>query len=236
MDANKRTARIAGILYLLANLPAPFALLYVPRMLVVPGDASATASHVRGSVALLRMGMAGELINCIVLIFAVLAFYRLFKAVNESQARAMLILILLSVPISLINLLTEVAASILASGPGFLSAFDSPQLDSLVFLSLRLHSYGIAIAGIFLGLWLFPFGLLAMRSGFIPRWIGLFMLLAGVPYVVTTLTTLVMPQFSYVARLLGILMFGELPMLLWLLIWGAKEQRSAGQHPDPAFA
>ena len=224
MNVTKRQARFAGILYTLANLPAPFAMLYVPRHLIVPGNATATANHLRNSITLLRIGIGGELINSILLIFAVLAFYRLFKQVSERYARAMLILILVSVPISLVNVLNEVAALILATGEGFPSVFEPAQVDAVVLLFLRFHSYGIVVAGIFWGLWLFPFGVLAIRSRFIPRWIGLCIMLAGVPYVVTAFTTLVAPQFAYVSRLLGIFMFGEVPMIIWLLFCGAKDQ------------
>ena len=98
MNSIKQQARAAGLLYLLACLPAPFALIYVPRTLVVSGDAMATAERVRSSETLLRLGIAGELINSIVVIFAVLAFYGLLRRVSESQALAMLILLLASIP------------------------------------------------------------------------------------------------------------------------------------------
>ncbi len=223
MNSTKKQARVAGILYLLACSTAPFSLIYVPRVLVVPGDATATANHVRASETLLRMGIASELIISIVLIFAVLAFYRLFKGVSEKLALAMLILILVSIPISLLNVLNEIAALVFVSGAGFLSVFDQRQLDALVLLFLRLHSHGLFLAGIFWGLWLFPFGILIMRSGFIPRVVGTCVILAGVPYVVSAFTTLVLPQYAYLSRFLTVLEFGELA-LLWLVIWGAKDQ------------
>jgi hypothetical protein len=229
MDTIKKQARVAGILYLLACSTAPFSLIYLPHVLIVPGDATATANHVRASETLLRMGIASELFISIVLIFAVLAFYRLFKGVSEKHALAMLILILVSIPISLLNVLNEIAALILVSGAGFLSMFDQRQLDTLVLLFLRLHNQGLALAGIFWGLWLFPFGILAMRSGFIPRVLGVFMILAGVPYLVSAFTTLVLPQYAYLSRFLTVLEFGELPMVLWLLIWGAKVKPSDAQ-------
>ncbi len=209
MNEIKRQARFASILYTLANLPAPFAIIYLPSLLIVPGDASATANHVRASIGFVRMGIAAE--------------------------RAMLVLVLLAVPISLLNVLTEVAALTFARG-GYLSVFDPQQLDALVLLFLRFHGYGYVIAGIFWGLWLFPFGILAMRSGFIPWLIGLFMLLAGVPYVVSAFTTLVLPQYDYISTWLSPLMAGEVPMVVWLLVWGAKQPAKADAVPDPAVA
>jgi hypothetical protein len=226
MNSTKKTARLAGILYLLGVITAPFSLIYVPRTLVVPGDATATAIHVRASETLLRMGIASELIFSIVFIFVVLTLYRLFKGVDEKHALAMLTLLLISVPISLLNILNEIAALILASGADFLSVFDKRQQDALVLLFLRLHGQGLLVAAIFWGLWLFPFGILVMRSGFIPRALGVFLILAGFPYLVSSFTSLVLPQYAYLSRFLTVFEAGELPIVAWLLIWGAKPQPS----------
>lgn len=236
MDEIRRQARFAGILYALANLAAPFAIIYLPSLLIVAGDATATADHVRSSIGLVRMGIAAELINATVVVFAALAFYRLFKPVSSTHARAMLVLVLLAVPISLLNILNTVVALIVARRPDFLSAFDPQQLDALVLLFLRLHGIGYVIAGIFWGLWLFPFGILAMRSGFIPWLIGLGMLLAGVPYVVEAFTTLVVPKLDFISTWLSPLMAGELPMLIWLLVWGAKQPSNKDALPAPSLA
>jgi len=225
MNSTKKTARLAGILYLLGGITAPFSLIYLPRTLVVPGDATATANHVRASETLLRMGVASELIFSIVFIFVVLTLYRLFKGVDEKQALAMLTLLLISVPISLLNVLNEIAALNLASGADFLSVFDKRQLDALVLLFLRLHSQGLLVAGIFWGLWLFPFGILVMRSGFIPRVLGVFLIIACFGYLASSFTFLLLPAYGHiVSRFAMVLTLGELPIILWLLIKGAEDQ------------
>lgn len=235
MYSTKQLARRAGILYLLANIAMPFALVYLPRLLIVPGDATATADRVRASIGLVRTGIAAELNNGIFIVLAALVFYRLFKPVSHSYARAMLVLVLLAVPISLFNILNWVAALIFARGGPALVGFDPQQLDVFVLLFLRLHNYGVVLAGIFWGLWLFPFGILAMRSRFIPWWIGLCMFLAGVPYVVSVFTSFAAPEFNFIADWLSPLMAGELPMIIWLLVWGAKEQPAMHPVPAPAF-
>ena len=225
MSATKEQARRAGLLYFLGALVGPFCLVYVPRALIVPGDAAATADHVRTSATLLRMGIAGELAESVLFIFAALALYRLFKGVSETQAVAMATLILISIPVSLLNLLNEVAALMLSSGGAWLSVFAKVQLDALVLLCLRLHSQGLFVAEVFWGLWLFPFGILVMRSGFIPRVLGVLLLVAGAGYLASAVTSLVLPQFEpLVARFAVMLEAGELPIVFWLLIWGAKEQ------------
>jgi Domain of unknown function (DUF4386) len=232
MSSLKKQSRFATALYFLNALPAPFALLYVPGVLIVRGDATATANNVRNSETLLRLGMGTELFSSTVVIFAVLAFYSLFKVVNGKQARAMLILMLLSTPISYLNVLNDLAALTFARGPAFLAIFDQAQRDALALFFLRLHNQGIVLAQIFWGLWLFPFGILIVRSGFIPRFVGISVIVAGCGYVIASSALLLLPQsgpaISNFAMILGI---GELA-LLWMLIWGARPQ--PGEAPIPA--
>jgi hypothetical protein len=234
---NRKRARIAGLLYLLASIPAFFAWVYVPNKLIVTGDATATANRVRASEILLRLSIGSELIGLIVFIFVVLALYQLFKPVSEKHALAMAILLLISLPISFLAVVNEIAALIVVGGPSFLSAFSQPQLDSLAYLFFRLHSQGLVVAQIFWGLWLFPFGILVIRSGFIPRFLGYLLFIAGVGYIANSFAALLLPaQRHLVAQFADIFQVAELPIIFWLLIWGAKDQPSHKQTPDPAIA
>jgi hypothetical protein len=232
MSSIKKQARVAGLLYLLASIPAPFGLIYVPSKLIVSGDATATANHVRASETLLRLGIVSELFGFIIFIFVVLALYRLFKEVDKKHALAMAILLLISLPISLVNVLNEIAALILVSGADFLSVFETRQLDALAYLFLRLHGRGLVVAIIFWGLWLFPFGILVIRSGFIPRFLGYLLFIAGFGYVADSFTSLLLPRYvQIVGQVAMVLEIGELPIIFWLLIWGAKDQSLTEQHP-----
>ena len=237
MNSTKKQARIAGVLYLLASIIGFFCLAYVPGKLIVSGDATATANHIRASETLLRFGIASELIAFTIFIFVALALYRLFKAVSERHAVAMATLLLVSIPLSLLNVLNEIAALVLVSGAGFLSAFEKGQLDALAYLFLRLHGQGFVVAEIFWGLWLFPFGVLVIRSGFIPRFLGVLLFIAGSGYLASSFTSLLLPSYRHlVDQFAMVLEAGELPIIFWLLIWGAKDQTSDKQHPDPALA
>jgi hypothetical protein len=231
MDAlsTKRQARKAGLLYFLLAATAPLGLMYVPGKLIVPGNATATADAIRASPGLLRLGIASELVHQVLVIFVVLALYRLFEAVDKALARQVVILgALVSVPIVFVNILNDVAALILVSGADWLSVFEKPQLDALAYLFIRLHGHGIAAASVFWGLWLFPFGILVIRSRFIPRVLGYLMMLAGAAYLATSFTTLVMPQYAPLAEKIAMpLYFGELPIIFWLLIWGARTKPAA---------
>ncbi len=237
MNSTKKQARLAGILYLLASIIGFPGLIYVPGKLIVAGDATATADRVRASETLLRFGIASELIGFIMFIFVVLTLYRLFKGVNQKHALVMAILLLVSIPISLLNVLNDIAALILVSGADFLSVFDKGQLDALAYLFVRLHGQGFVVAQIFWGLWLFPFGILVIRSGFIPRFLGVLLFIAGCGNLASSFTSLLLPSYRHlVDQFAMVLTIGELPIIFWLLIWGAKDQPLGEQHPDPAIA
>jgi|SRR6516162_11827053 hypothetical protein len=230
-NQTKRQARLAGLLYFLGSVPAPFGLIYVPNKLIVLNDPTATANHIRASESLLRFGIGCEVLTPILFIFVVVALYRLFKAVNETNALAMMILLLVSIPISLLSVVNEIAALLVVSGANFLSVFDPGQLNTLAYIFMRLHSRTNLVAEIFSGLWLFPFGILVIRSRFIPRVLGYLLFLAGVGYLASSLTFLLLPSYGPVVDTVASkLIFFELPIILWLLIWGAKDQRV--QAPD----
>jgi Domain of unknown function (DUF4386) len=226
MNSTEKTARIAGLWYLLLAITAPLGLIYVPRTLIVPGNATATASNILASEPLFRLGMASELISATVFIFLVLALYHLLKGVNERHAGLMVALAVVSVPISFLNVLNEIAAVILFRGADLLSVFEKRQLDALGMVFLGLHHHGFVVAAIFWGLWLLPFGVLVIRSGFFPRILGVLLIINGFAYLVGSFTSLLLPGYTSVVSRFTLLpeAVGELSMILWLLIKGAKVQ------------
>ena len=229
METTKQQARKAGLLYLVLGVSAPIGLLYVPGQLYVSGNAAATAEKIRASEWLLRLGIASELFHQVIVIFLVLALYRLFKPVGEALAKQLVILgALVSVPIMFVNVLNHVAALVLVGNADFLAVFDRPQRDALAYLFLRLHSHGIVVASVFWGLWLFPFGILVIRSGFIPRILGVLLMVAGSAYLASAFATLVLPKVApLVASIASVLEMAEVPIIFWLLIWGARMQPGA---------
>ncbi|MGE5346900.1 MAG: DUF4386 domain-containing protein [Acidithiobacillales bacterium] len=236
MDSTRRTARLAGLLYLVSSIPGFFALLYVPgKLAAAAGDATAKADRIRASEGLLRMGIGAELVGTTIFIFVALVLYRLFKPVSEGHALAMLVLILLSVPISFLDVLTEIAALDFAGGGAkYLSVFDAHQRDALAYLSFHHHYLGLTVAEIFWGLWLFPFGICVIRSRFIPRFLGILLMIAGCGYVARAFSELVLPQYAdAVGQVAKILTALETPIIFWLLIWGAKPQPVADVPSPP---
>jgi len=233
MSFTKNPGRFAGLLYLLASIPGVFALIYVPSKLIVHGNATATAHNIAASETLFRLGIAADLIGQALFIFVALALYDLLKGVNQRHALLMLTLILVAIPIAFLNELNAIAALVLVRGADFLSLFDKPQRDALAMLFLNLHGHGFDVAGIFWGLWLFPLGLLVYRSGFLPRILGVVLMVNCFAYPVNSFTSLVLPQYeAIVSRWMSPLQFGELVFMLWLLIMGAKPKPLA----DPAYS
>lgn len=226
MDLTRSLARRAGLLYVLAGSLAPFSFLYVPSLLMVEGDALATAEHVRASEGLLRAAILGELYNATLLVFAALALHRLFKQVDPWISRLMVALMLVSVPISYVNTLLHIAPLVVLKSPAIAAMVDARHVAALVTLSLRLHNYGLVINQIFWGLWLFPIGFLILRSTFIPRWLAYPLFLAGGGYVLNSLGTLLLPPaLRWITANLQILGVGEVPFFsFYLLIWGARGQ------------
>ena len=215
-----KALRTAALLYLLIIISAPIGLLYVPGTLIVPGDAPATADHIRASGWLFRIGIGSELFHQAIQVFLVLALYRLFRPVNKQHAKLVVILgALVPVPIVFINVLNEIAALILVNGADFLSVFSKSQMDSLAMLFLRLHEHGTEIAQIFWGLWLFPLGILVIRSGFIPRLLGVLLFIAGTGLLASSFTSLILPQYGVLfSQIAMVLDFGEFPTIFWFFI------------------
>lgn len=220
-------ARRAGLLYASGGVTAPFVLLYVPTALLVSGNAAATASRIAASTGLLRIAIAGELLHCTLSVIAVMALYRLFREVSRPLTMLMVALFLVAVPIELASVGNYAAVLMLTSKASWLGAFTKEQLDALTYMFFRLHGSGLQIAQVFWGLWLFPYGLVAMRSGFIPRWVGAALLAAGVGFVAASAAALFFPAYLATVRPVVVpLMAGELPMIVWLIGWGAREPKA----------
>ena len=225
MSFIKNPGRLAGLLYILTSIVGFFAMGYVPRKLIVDGNAAATASNIAASETLFRLGIAGELIGQAGFIFVALALYDLLKGVNRRHASLLVLLIVVSIPIAFVNELNSIAALVLVRGADFLSIFEKPQRDALAMLFLNLHDYGFVVAEMFWGLWLFPLALLVYRSRFLPRFLGVWLALAGFAWVIMSLTGILLPQYqNQVDSYSQPAFFGEIAFMFWLLIKGANPQ------------
>ncbi len=231
MNPNK-TARIAGFLYLILLPLGIFGIMYVPSILLVPGDAAATANNIMASESLFRFGIVSALIVQVIHIFLVLFLYKLLKPVNKNQALLMVIFVLVSVPIAMLNLLNQFAALLLLSGADYLAVFTADHLQALVSLFLDLRLYGLVIAWIFWGLWLFPMGYLVFKSGYIPRILGVLLIIGGFGYLIDCATFVLLPNFD--VRIGMTTGYGEIILGLWLLVKGVNVEQWEKRALDSA--
>jgi hypothetical protein len=223
MSSSKNPGRFAGSLYLLASIAGFFAMGYVPGKLIVHGNAAATASNIAANETLFRLGIAAQLIGQAGFIFVALALYDLLKGVNRRHASLMVILIVVSIPIAFLNELNSIAALALVRGADFLSLFEKSQRDALAMFFLRLHFHGLVVDEIFWGLWLFPLALLVYRSRFLPRFLGVWLGLAGLAWVIMSLTGILLPQYyDKVYTLTQPAVIGEIAFMFWLVIKSAR--------------
>src|SRR5437763_3710272 len=223
MHPTKRAARIAGFIYLSMIVTAPFSLIYVPNKLIVRGNATATADNILAHETMFRLSIFGDLIGQVIFICLGIALYRLLSNVNKTWAALMVAFVLVSAAVGFLNTLNNIAALTLFRGTDFLAVFDKPQRDALAYLFVRLHRQGTTIDEIFWGVWLFPFGLLVFRSGFLPRWIGVWLMINCFGYVFLSVIGFFFPAYTDKAFLyLQPVLFGEMAIMLYLLIRGAN--------------
>jgi len=229
MTSLSKNARVAGLLFILATLVGGVRLLYIPSVLIVHGNAAATANNIVAHEFLFRLGIVSELLGSVLWISLTLALYRLFKQVDQELAVLMLILgSLMQVPIFFINSVTDAATLLFARGADFLSVVDKPQRDAFTMMFLNLHHHLDLANAIFWGLWLLPFGWLVYRSRFLPRLLGIWLMLECFAWLAFSFTGILLPgQEDKIFTYGQPLMLAEVATMLWLVIMGARDKRVA---------
>lgn len=229
MHPIKKTARLAGLLYLFVVLTGPFVLLYVPGKLFVAGDAAGTVGNILAHQSLFRAHIAVGFVSELLFLAVVWVLYRLLEDTGPQLAIAMAALILIDVPLAFLSTANEVATLTFVRSPGFLTVFDPPQREALVTLLMSFDQAGVLVSEMFWGLWLLPLGLLVYRSGFLPRFLGVWLFLNGLAYVAISSTGLFLPQqLETVSTMATPVLFGEVAFMLWLLIAGVRVESRSG--------
>jgi len=212
--------------------------MYIPNQLFVDGDASATLSNIAAHSLLFRLGIVADLSGAVVLIFLTLAFYRLFAGVDRNLAVQVVIFGgVMPAVIYFFGIACDLATLVVARGAEFLSVFDKPQRDAIGMLFLRFRDGQNTAAETLWGVWLLPLALLVYRSRFLPRFLGVWLAINGVMYVVISLTGVLWPRyqgkvFAYSQPAL----FAEIAIMLWLVIKGANGKAVSVGIAQPADA
>jgi hypothetical protein len=215
-------ARVAGFLYLLMVPLGLFGYMYIPS-LIIPGDAATTVNNIIKSESLFRLSIMSALVVQIVNIFLVLILYKLLKPVNKNQASLMVVFLLIATPIAMLNQVNNFGVLLLLSGADYLSSFPIDQLHAQVMLFLDLHRFGSQIAAIFFGLWLFPMGYLVFKSSFLPKILGILLMVGCFGYLFDSFATFLVPDFQTPIALFTC--WGEVLFPLWLLIKGVNVEQ-----------
>lgn len=223
--SNNSMARQAGWFYLGVVLTGIFSLMYVPSQLIVWNDAATTFKNISTSETLFRWGIVSSMACYVFFIFLPLSLFRLLESVNRWHAHLMVALSIVSVPISFLNLSHKFSILALLH-PELPSTLTQVQLQEQVMFHLNAYNDGIVIASVFWGLWLFPFGYLVFKSGFLPKALGVLLMVGCFGYLINIVANLINPAYADLGiagwvRLPASL--GEIGTCLWLLIMGAKE-------------
>jgi hypothetical protein len=222
-----KIAVIAGILYLFLISSGIFAEFVVRSGLVVSGDAAATADNIRGNTGWFRLSVVGDLIMIICDITLALIFYVLFKPVNKALSLLAAFFRLIQASILGVNLLALFVVLGLLSGAGFLSVFNADQLDALALMFTGIHGIGYSIGLVFFAMSLFVLGILIYRSGYIPKILGIMLLVAAFGYLFDSFAQVLLQNYSDYETLFGIIVFApafiaELSLCVWLIVQGLK--------------
>jgi hypothetical protein len=218
MPSDPKTARLAGWLYLIGSVTGVFGILYGPT-LRVPGDAAATARNILANASLFRLSIVSALLDQVIFILVVLALYQVLKVVNQPMAALMVIFLLVTIPIAMLNELNNVAVLFLVSGADTLNVFTADQRHALVSLFLELHVLGLNIA-FFGGTWFYPLGYLVFKSGFLPRILGVLLIINGLGYLIDSFAALLLPNLN--VNLVLFTGWVEVVFALWLVIRGVN--------------
>lgn len=229
MAPNKKTARIAGLLYLAVVLTGLFSLMYVPSKLIVSGNATQTYQNIASSDSHFRLWIVSGLLCYTFFLFLPFVLYKLLKPVNENYAKLMVLLAVLSVPVFFLNTQNLFTIHSLVNGVNSHLGFSAEQIQVQVMLYLKQYDNGLTIVHIFSGLWLFPFGYLVFRSGYLPKFLGILLMLGCFGYLINFLADTLIPNYSKMGIASYIQLpasIGEIGTCLWLLLMGAKNTKS----------
>jgi Domain of unknown function (DUF4386) len=232
MSSLQGVARRAGALYFLFSIVAIVGEFVIPSAMV-PGDPAATARNITSSGTLYRVDLLIGFVTLLMFAFLVVNLHRLFRDVDGEQSMLIVVLVSLGIAVSLANMLHKFTPLVLLGGDDYLSAFPRPQLEAMALNALRQFSQGAAVSTTFWGLWLVPFGILVIRSGFIPRIFGILLIVAGIAYLASSVTSLVLPEYrTAVSKAMMPLYFGEVPIIFWLMIKGVHVQERQRHTPS----
>jgi hypothetical protein len=222
--SRNRSASVAGFLFLGWILIGFYEMFFVSAQINMRDEISIVSRNILSHEFLFRTGIFSGLLASVLWVFLVFAFYQLFKSVNDRQARLLVALVIVQIPVSFITGAFKIATLKILKGD-ILKTFEQNESQDMAILFLKMNDYGVLTLELFWGLWLFPLAILVYQSRFLPRFIGVWLMINGIVYVMLSFASIVVPQYKDIVFKVGMpAMFGELVLMLWLLIKGAKNK------------
>ncbi|MEO8367136.1 MAG: DUF4386 domain-containing protein [Pseudoxanthomonas sp.] len=229
MTSEDKLSRLAGLLYLLVVVTGIFSLAYVPSQINVANDPATTANNIVVCESLFRFGIASFMLEQVAFLLLPLVLFRLFRSTDPTAAVLMVALAVASVPVALVSVGHRLDALALLTDAGFSQAFAPAQLQAMASLSLEAYRNGLLVTRLFWGLWLLPFGYLVLKCGFLPKLLGLLLMLGCLGYMINVFGELLVPHYSdtLVSNYAGLpAAIGEIGTCLWLLLVGARRPKN----------
>jgi Domain of unknown function (DUF4386) len=222
ITSRKSTARLAGLLYLIWILTGLYGMFYIPSRIDLEGDAASSAQNVLSHEFLFRTSILNDLISSVIWVFMVFVFFRLFKSVDGRMSKLLVALVIVQIPVVLIAESFNITSLLILKGET-INTFQLSQRQELAMLLLKINEYGAPAFEVYWGLWLLPLAILVYRSQFLPRFLGVWLAINGLAFLVLSITSLLLPQYKDVVFKVAFpAMLGEVAFMLWLLIKGAK--------------
>lgn len=222
----KKTAKLAGLLFLLWIVIGFYDMLFVSPKIFVKGDFAASAQNIIIHELLFRTSIFSGLITNAIWIVLSLTFYKLFKQVNEYYAKLLVAFVLVQIPVAFIKAALSVTALLILKDET-LTTFELIQRQDLAILLIKLSNNTVYALELFWGLWLLPLAYLIFKSKFIPGLFGILLYINGSVYLLLSFTSLVFPQYKGIVFNFGMpAMFGEVAIMLWLLLIGVRTNKA----------
>jgi hypothetical protein len=225
MDANNKTARIAGLLYLMTIVTGIFSLIVVPSRIGTHGDVALTVTNIVTNELLFRLGIASGALGYVAFLILPLALYKLLSPVDRNMAVLMVALAVACVPIYFVALANQMDILSLVDGDKYKQVFTPDQLRERVMLLMEAYNNKVFVSEIFWGLWLLPFGYLVFKSDFLPKVLGIFLMLGCFSHLIGYFAQIIFPHATIPSFVMLPATFGEIGICLWLLIVGVRKSK-----------
>jgi len=225
MDTSSKTARVAGLLYLFTVVTGIFSLIYVPSRVSGHGDATLAIANIARFESLFRFGLATGALGYVAFLILPLVLYKLLSPVNKSAAVLMVALAVVQVPIYFVALTNRLDALSLLEGDKFQKVFSPAEVRGMFMLLMAAYDNLVFVSELFWGLWLLPFGYLVFKSGFLPKFLGVLLMLGCFSYLMDFFVGMLMPHYALSDVVTLPASLGEIGICLWLTVMGTSKPR-----------